>query len=420
MLPIALVTGMALALVPAGAARGGRAVTGFERRGGTSWTTPEEEHDYLREVAAGPGVGRPGWGAVEVALTRIGTSARGRPLELVALTAAGAPPGPIRVLFVCGQHGDEPAGREAGLKLIRDLATDRSATGRRLLERVTVLVVPSANPDALVAGTRETADGVDLNRDHLALATPEARAIRQVLREWRPHVVHDLHEFDAAEGTYTAPVLYLWPRNLNVSPELRGLARELARDRIGPAVRAAGWNAGVYGEAADGRRVAGDADERTLRNVAGIGGAVSVLVEVRSVPTSGLEASDAGLLGRRRVAAHLVAARATLRMVVERGDAITSAVDAARTGPAQWVHFDGADDAPAERVAPVARPCGYRLTEQVYESVGATLAAHGIEFSRDLRVPTGQEAGALVPLLLDPRARYVVGVGEPEGCAGAG
>ncbi|MYW03540.1 M14 family zinc carboxypeptidase, partial [Streptomyces sp. SID3343] len=329
LLPVALVAGVALSLVPAGPARGGRLLTGFERRGGTSWTSPDEERDFLRALVEESETSRSetswsetswsdrgrsergrsersrsaGW----ITVTRIGTSARGRPLELITLTGPSTVPDPIRVLFVCGQHGDEPAGREAGLKLVRDLAGDRSAAGRRLLERVTVLVLPTPNPDGLAAGTRTTADGVDLNRDHVAVSTPEARAISRVLRELRPQVVHDMHEFATPVGNGDAPFLYLWPRNLNVTPALRALSIELARDRMGPALRAAGWQTAVFGTTSAARETAGDADERLLRNIAGVDHAVAVLAEVAATPLSALEQQDAGLLGRRRVAAHTVA-----------------------------------------------------------------------------------------------------------------
>ncbi|GCD98864.1 M14 family metallopeptidase [Embleya hyalina] len=419
MLLVALVAGVALGPAPASGGRGGRITTGFERRGGLSWTTAAEERDLLRElIAAAPSPDRVGWEPARVTVTRVGGSARGRDVELITVSGARTVPEPIRVLFVCGQHGDEPAGREACLKLVRDLADDRSAAGRRLLERVTVLVLPTPNPDGLAAGTRATAEGVDLNRDHLAVASPEARAVRRVLRETRPHIVHDLHEFDVPTDASVAPTLYLWPRNLNVDPELRGLAVELARDRIGSALRAAGWASDVYGADPTGR-LGGDGDERLLRNAAALDHAVAVLVEVDANPTSALERDDAALLHRRRVGAHLVAARATLRMAAERGEAVTSAIRASRAraehGP-ERVYLDGADNLPATWAAPLEPPCAYRLTPAQYATARATLAEHGIRVSPDLRVRTAQPAGVRATLLLDPRARFAIADGTPEPC----
>ncbi|MEU0937428.1 M14 family metallocarboxypeptidase [Embleya sp. NPDC005971] len=420
-LAMALVAGVVLAPTPVGGGRAGRVPTGFERRGGTLWTTLAEERDYLRDlVAAAPGPERAGWGAARVTVTRVGTSTRGRPLELITVAGTRSVAEPVRVLFVCGQHGDEPAGRESCLKLIRDLAADRSPAGRRLLERVTVLVLATPNPDGSAAGTRATAEGVDLNRDHVAVSTPEARAIRRVLREARPHIVHDLHEFTVpADTANSTPALYLWPRNLNVAPELRSLAVELARDRIGTALPAAGWAAGVYGEEDTGRPLGGDGDERLLRNAAALDHAVAVLVEVATRPVSALERADPGLLGRRRVAAHLVAAQATLRMAAERGEAITAAVRTSRERAARGggaVYFAGADNVPAGLGAVGPMPCAYRLTPDRYASARAALAEHGVRVEPDLRVETAQPAGAMVALLLDPRARFAVATATPEPC----
>ncbi|MFF7247890.1 M14 family metallocarboxypeptidase [Embleya sp. NPDC008237] len=421
-LAMALVAGVALAPAPAGGGRGGRVSTGFERRGGTVWTTVAEERDYLRDlVAAAPGPERAGWGAARVTVTRVGTSARGRAVDLITVAGTRSVPEPVRVLFVCGQHGDEPAGREACLKLVRDLAADRSPAGRRLLERVTVLVLATPNPDGSAAGTRATAEGVDLNRDHVAVGSPEARAIRRVLREARPHIVHDLHEFTVPADTAAPPALYLWPRNLNVAPELRSLSIELARDRIGTALPAAGWAAGVYGEDGTARQLGGDGDERLLRNAAALDHAVAVLVEVGTRPVSALERADPGLLGRRRVAAHLVAAQATLRMAAERGDAITAAVRTSRERAergGEVVYFDGADNVPAGRGAVGPMPCAYRLTPDLYASARAALAEHGVRVQPDLRVPTAQPAGVMAALLLDPRARFAVAMATTEPCAG--
>jgi hypothetical protein len=64
-----------------------------------------------------------------------------------------------------------------------------------VLERVDVVVLPRASPDGATAFTRNAADGTDINRDHLLLSTPEARAIAKLLVDVAPIVVLDLHEY---------------------------------------------------------------------------------------------------------------------------------------------------------------------------------------------------------------------------------
>jgi hypothetical protein len=55
-----------------------------------------------------------------------------------------------------------------------------------LLDRVTVVVVPRANPDGAAAFRRDTANGLDVNRDHLLQSTPEGRALGRVFVEYQP------------------------------------------------------------------------------------------------------------------------------------------------------------------------------------------------------------------------------------------
>ena len=70
-----------------------------------------------------------------------------------------------------------------------------------MLDRINVVVIPRANPDGATNGNRTTANGVDMNRDHLLLNTPEARALARVVRDYRPILVLDAHEFTVA-GRY--------------------------------------------------------------------------------------------------------------------------------------------------------------------------------------------------------------------------
>ena len=80
------------------------------------------------------------------------------------LESAGRP----TVVLVGQQHGDEPASAEALLVLARELAP--GGLLETLLDKINVIVVPRANPDGSEAGTRVTANGIDMNGGPSALA----------------------------------------------------------------------------------------------------------------------------------------------------------------------------------------------------------------------------------------------------------
>ncbi|MFG3497461.1 M14 family metallocarboxypeptidase [Streptomyces sp. NPDC047928] len=391
--------------------------TGFETSGGARWTTQPEEQRFLTAVDRG---------SDRTTMRTVGTSEEGRPLQLV--TIGSASPAATTVLLVCSQHGDEPSGREACLTTVRDLAyTDAPAT-RRFLSRTTVLVVPTANPDGRAAGTRGNADGVDVNRDHIALRTAEARALAAVVRDRRPDVVLDLHEYSATPPYYAKALLSLWPRNPNAHARVHHEARTLSESYVRPAAERAGHDTGVYGIWTDPvtgeplKQVAGDGQERILRNTTGLKHAVGLLVETRVQPLTEEERRDPAVNNLRRVRGHLAGLEGAFAFVTERRTAIEAATTTARLagladrGP---VFLGGADNDPPEPAETLADPpCGYRLDAARYADVKDELALHGVVSApardgRGMLVPLRQQQRALVPLLLDPRATHHLTEGEP-------
>ena len=257
-----------------------------------------------------------------------GVSQTGQPIEALLLSrqadlepAALRASGRTTVLLIGQQHGDEPAGAEALLALAHSLAQGSLAPR---LDGLNVIVLPRANPDGAQAGRRATASGIDLNRDHVLLRTPEAQAIAGLMRDYAPAVVVDAHEYPAVApyldkfgGVARADALLQYAMAPNVHEFVSRAAEEWFRRPLLERLQREGLTSDWYhtlATAPDDRRVAMGAPRPDLgRNAAGLRHAVSLLVETR-----GSE------LGRthfaRRVHTQVVAMESVLASAAARAD----------------------------------------------------------------------------------------------------
>ncbi|NRF70266.1 peptidase M14 [Aquincola sp. S2] len=291
------------------------------REGRADFTTHAEVMAFAERLAAG---------TAHLKLSEAGTSQRGRPVPLLTLTAQGRiDPALPTVLVIGQQHGNEPAGGEAVLALAQLFAGPRSG----LLDRVNLLLLPRANPDGAEAFVRTTPNGIDVNRDHLLLRTPEGQAIADVLARHRPQVVLDLHEFTVAGrwiekfGALQKVDAQLQPATVgNLDPGLSAATRREFVERLHAAWATQGYSSDDYqtGSSDPKDRVVsmGGVQPDTGRNTAGLRPAVSLLVEVR-----GIGLGRAHLL--RRVHAHVVAAASVIDTAAALGPRLLALVEQA-------------------------------------------------------------------------------------------
>ena len=239
-----------------------------------------------------------GPGATRVRLKWLGSSQAGVPLEALHFTRStaadllpAANPARPTVLLIGQQHGDEPAGAEALIVIAQELAHGRL---QPLLERIDVLIVVRANPDGAALGQRLTASGIDMNRDHLLLRTPEAQALAQLAREYQPIVVADAHEFAALGrlvGKYgaapRADLLLQYAMVANLPAFVTRASEEWFRRPVLQSLKAEGlateWYHTTSSDLADPRVSMGGVQPDTGRNVSGLRNAVSLLIETRGV-----------------------------------------------------------------------------------------------------------------------------------------
>lgn len=275
--------------------------------GKTDFTSHAEMMDHLFDVAS---IGSP------MRIVEIGRSQEDREIPLVVFAkepdATPASDRPV-VLFIGQQHGDEPAGGEAALLLADMLARGGFVAATAAVD---VLVLPRANPDGAEAFRRTTSGGIDVNRDHTLLRTPEGRTLAEVFRRYRPHVVVDMHEFTVAGrwipklgGIQRVDAMLQYATTPNLPARLTEAQHDLFLIPVRQALNSAGITHDWY-HTTDGANPRspvsmGGITADTGRNVAGLRHAVSMLVETRGVGIGRQEF-------KRRVHTHLVAAGAIL------------------------------------------------------------------------------------------------------------
>jgi hypothetical protein len=207
-----------------------------------------------------------------MSLTTFGftNEARAIPLVTVAQRLADRSPAAIResgklVLYLQGNiHGGEVEGKEALQILLREIASGQHDSW---FNDMILLVAPVYNADGNDAvglnnrpgqngpaggmGQRPNAQGLDLNRDHMKLNSPEARSVARLVGDYAPHVTMDLHTTNGTNHAYF--VTYSPPLHPNTDPAIISLLRDRLLPDVTETIRDEhGMNFYYYGNAGGG------------------------------------------------------------------------------------------------------------------------------------------------------------------------
>jgi len=174
----------------------------------------------------------------------MGYTLEGRRIPMIVagnVTAASAAAvhasGKLRIYLQGNIHAGEVCGKEALLMLLREIA---GGEHDEWFDDVVLIIVPIYNADGNERvslgnrpgqngpfggmGQRSNAQGLDLNRDHMKLESPEARSLLSMMRTYDPQVSVDLHTTNGTRHAYH--VTYSPPLNPNTDPAIDELLRE--------------------------------------------------------------------------------------------------------------------------------------------------------------------------------------------------
>ncbi|MDA0310908.1 MAG: M14 family metallopeptidase [Gemmatimonadetes bacterium] len=201
----------------------------------------------------------------DIHLTSFGYTNEGRSLPLLVVGAPDASAasviatGKTRVYIQGNIHAGEVCGKEALLMLLRKFSMGDYPTWTDDLvliiapiynadgnERISLSNRPRQHGPIGGMGQRPNAQGLDLNRDHTKLDSPEARSLVGMMNAYDPHVAVDLH---TTNGTRLAYYLtYSPPLHPNTPAAIDGMLRERWLPEVTRRIKEKhGWDYYYYG-----------------------------------------------------------------------------------------------------------------------------------------------------------------------------
>ncbi|HMP78230.1 MAG TPA: DPP IV N-terminal domain-containing protein [Pirellulaceae bacterium] len=191
-----------------------------------------------------------------------GRTAEGRPMTVAIVSrepyTIGERDARLRALVIANIHSGECDGKEAMLRLLRELAFQPE---HPWLDKMVLIIVPNYNADGndrmglanrpgqigpqQGMGMRENAQHMDLNRDFVKLDSPEARNLVALMDEVHPTLFIDCHTTNGSRHRYG--LTYDIPHNPATSTILRQFLRERMMPAITTEMAERGWLTFYYG-----------------------------------------------------------------------------------------------------------------------------------------------------------------------------
>jgi hypothetical protein len=122
----------------------------------------------------------------------VGKSYEGRNIRKVKIGN-----GKRKILLWSQMHGDEATATMAIFDIFRFLKSndeDFRAIRESILTELELHFVPMLNPDGAERFQRRTAQGIDMNRDAVALQCPESRILKSMVEDLKPEFSFNLHD----------------------------------------------------------------------------------------------------------------------------------------------------------------------------------------------------------------------------------
>jgi zinc carboxypeptidase len=209
--------------------------------------------------------------------TTYGMTSEQRPMPLAVVgtglkdssAAAVRASGKLRVHVQANIHAGEVEGKESAQVLLRDLAMGKHDDW---LKSMVFLITPIFNADGNEKfsltnrqrqngpingeGTRQNAQGININRDFMKLETPEGQAFAKLWIDYDPEVGFDLHTSDGSTHGYY--LTYAPPLNPDTSDAIMSIMKDEWFPFVTKSIKDKhGWDTFYYGNVSTGARGGG-------------------------------------------------------------------------------------------------------------------------------------------------------------------